>query len=150
MRRHANTTSAGVGSKRANSALELSAWVANDRGAGLFAIHVLPAPPGRPFLAIQHQRPTLRESLLGRVNAWHSPSEIATIGHLAACAPSEAVVRFAKENHSELIVIGSLGRCGLWLAVLRGVIEEVAARADCPVTKARPHHRNGRNRHAQV
>lgn len=56
---------------------------------------------------------------------------------LAVGRPAEAVVRFAQEQHVDLIVMATHGRTGLKHVLLGSVAEKVVQLAPCPVLTVR-------------
>ena len=66
-------------------------------------------------------------SALGEVNA--EPQLVTVWGH-----PAEAIVKYAKENAVDLVVMGSHGRSGIKKAFLGSVSQAVANQVACPVT----------------
>jgi nucleotide-binding universal stress UspA family protein len=57
---------------------------------------------------------------------------------LLAGDPATEIVRFARENRCDLLVLGTHGRVGLPRMVLGSVAERVVRRSGCPVLVARP------------
>jgi nucleotide-binding universal stress UspA family protein len=53
---------------------------------------------------------------------------------------SPEILRIAREQHADLIVIGSHGRGGLGRVLMGSVAEEVSRKAPCPVLIVRPTH----------
>lgn len=52
--------------------------------------------------------------------------------------PFLEIVRYARDNEIDLIVIGTHGRSGLVHAILGSVAEKVVRKANCPVLTVRP------------
>jgi nucleotide-binding universal stress UspA family protein len=52
--------------------------------------------------------------------------------------PFVEIVRYAKENHADLIVMGTHGRSGLAHVLLGSSAEKVVRKASCPVLTVRP------------
>lgn len=52
--------------------------------------------------------------------------------------PATEIIRFAKENHTDLIVISTHGRTGLRHLLLGSVAESVVRKAGCPVLTVHP------------
>ena len=52
--------------------------------------------------------------------------------------PFVEIVRFAREGHFDLIVMGTHGRTGLKHALIGSVAEKVVRKAPCPVLTVRP------------
>jgi universal stress protein A len=52
--------------------------------------------------------------------------------------PAEEVIKFAKENRIDLIILGNVGRSALEAALVGSVARNVANHAPCPVLLVRP------------
>ncbi|QDT34063.1 universal stress protein [Thalassoglobus polymorphus] len=52
--------------------------------------------------------------------------------------PFLEIIRYARENKIDMIVIGTHGRSGLIHALMGSVAEKVVRKADCPVLTVRP------------
>lgn len=61
------------------------------------------------------------------------------IKRLLAGNPANVIVKYARENKVELIVMGTHGRTGLSHLVLGSVAENVLRKSPCPVTVLGPH-----------
>lgn len=57
--------------------------------------------------------------------------------HLREDHPAEGILRFARENRTDLIVMGTVGRRGIKRLLLGSVAEEVIRRAEAPVLAVR-------------
>ena len=66
-------------------------------------------------------------SALGEVNS--EPQLVTVWGH-----PAEEIVKYAKENAVDLVIMGSHGRSGIKKAFLGSVSQAVANQLSCPVT----------------
>jgi nucleotide-binding universal stress UspA family protein len=75
------------------------------------------------------------------IERWLTPEMRAGLDishHVCRGAPFLEIVRFALENNSDLIVIGTHGRTGLVHALIGSVAEKVVRKAPCPVLSVRP------------
>ena len=64
---------------------------------------------------------------------WFSGGEARTVRSVQQGSPFLEVIRYAKENEIDLIVIGTHGRTGLTHVLLGSVAEKVVRKAPCPV-----------------
>jgi nucleotide-binding universal stress UspA family protein len=118
-------------------ALELAARLARREGAGLTVLHVtgmhFPGDQGRIL-------PDLRSAGKGETTLlaeWAADAERLAGGVVSSVllsAPAaEAIVGFARDDGTDLIVMSSHGRTGFRRLVLGSVAEAVARTAPCPV-----------------
>jgi nucleotide-binding universal stress UspA family protein/quercetin dioxygenase-like cupin family protein len=116
--------------------------LARDRQAKLVLLYVVPpataplidVPPPNPLVAAESQ-----ESCRGTY-VWPVPSEPGVqVEHRVAegDAPDE-IVRLARSENCELIVVGTHGRSGLGRFLMGSVAEEVLRKAHCPVLVVKP------------
>ena len=128
-------------------ALLRAAELAASSNAELLLLHVQEIPAVRAGLGMMSSPPEAPyETALGE--AWkqleHSGADAEAIAKarvpvqmVRGPAPDE-IVRVARENQVELIVIGTHGRTGVKRAVLGSVAELVVRRAHCSVLVVRP------------
>ncbi len=112
--------------------------------ARLFLLHVL-VPPS-PFLGDKLPSSYLELQARARRDAERrlaaAVDEVKKAGvrvqaTLIAGAPSEEILRAARRQRSDLIVIGTHGRTGLGRVFMGSVAERVLQRAPCPVLTVR-------------
>jgi nucleotide-binding universal stress UspA family protein len=128
-------------SEPSREAMHLAAELASSSGARLMLIYVRPLPP----LAFAEAPSYSAEEMLQQVDALADRSlaewraEALTRGapvvqtRSLTGAPHAEIVRFARENDLDLLVMGTHGRTALMRAVLGSVAEKVVRRAPCPV-----------------
>ncbi len=128
-------------SEPSREAMHLAAELASARGARLFLLYVRPLPT----LAFAEVPPYTAEQLMEEADELADRSlEQWKAEALARGAPSvqtrsligaphAEILRFAKENALDLLVMGTHGRTALMHAVLGSVAEKVVRRAPCPV-----------------
>jgi nucleotide-binding universal stress UspA family protein len=85
---------------------------------------VVRSDPSESALSLLHD--LVPDALRG---TWHA--EVAT------GAPAETIVRVAREQEADLIVMGTHGRTGLQHVLLGSVAEKVVRLAECPVLTVR-------------
>jgi nucleotide-binding universal stress UspA family protein len=128
-------------SESSRGALELAARLARRDGAGLTVLHVtgmdFPGDQGRIL-------PDLRSARKGETTLlaeWTADAERlagGTVSSVLLSAPAaDAIVGFARDDATDLIVMSSHGRTGVRRLVLGSVAEAVARTAPCPVLLVR-------------
>jgi nucleotide-binding universal stress UspA family protein/quercetin dioxygenase-like cupin family protein len=123
-------------------AFQLACTLAKDYQARLILFHVIPAPVGcilpepapNPLQAAEAQ-----ESLRRWHFAWPEPLdlEVRVEHRVAEGDASQEVLRLAKAERCDLIVMGTHGRTGLSRLLDGSVAEEVVRKAACPVLAVR-------------
>jgi nucleotide-binding universal stress UspA family protein len=124
-------------SESSRKAMEEGARMARHYGAGFTVLHIQEAaPPGvaLPFAPPPHGS---APDAAGELNAWRAHAESiagSTVGSVMLGAPvAPAIVGFARDTGTDLIVMGSHGRTGFRRVVLGSVAEAVMRSAPCPV-----------------
>lgn len=119
-------------------ALEYAASLARDRGATLLIVHVSELeeyPVGELF----DEEPRSSESELEELLAVTIPDPRIRCEHrLLHGAPAEQIVKAAREEDAELIVLGSHGHSAVGKLLVGSVAEAVIRRAHCTVCALRP------------
>lgn len=80
---------------------------------------------------------TQSQRQLAKLVARARKAGVRATGLLLEGQPAERIVRAAKANHADLIVMGTHGRSGLAKLFLGSVAERVVGTAPCPVLTAR-------------
>lgn len=118
-----------------DAALEFATVLARDSGARLIIVHVEEPPlvygEGAWYYGLPNPDPERLLEMLHRV----APTDPA-VPHehrLIAGAPADALVRLAREEKVDMIVMGTHGRTGLGRLVMGSVSEAVVRNAPCPV-----------------
>src|SRR5262249_42012810 len=115
-------------------AFNLACALARDYRARLLVVHVKVAPTmlvGEfgAVPAVGENDDAVRHELL----ALRPPSGVSAEHILADGPPAAEIIRVAKENGCDLIVLGSHGRTGLARLLMGSVAETVVRKASCPV-----------------
>jgi len=126
-----------------DAALEMATSLARDSGGSLVLAHVEIIPlsaAGGEYLYAVPEPPT--EELLAKLNAIELPdSQVPVERRLLAGDPADAIIRLAKTEDVDLIVMGTHGRRGLTRLLMGSVAEAVVRAAPCPVlTVKQPQH----------
>lgn len=123
-------------------AQEYALWLATTCGAALHILHVLEFQPGMdpdyPVNRLYLEQ--LRKEAAGRLDAL--VNQAARLGlkvqaHQVTGIPSQWITVTAKENDTDLIVLGTRGRSGLEHVLLGSTAERVVVRSPCPVLTVR-------------
>lgn len=123
-------------SEASQAALALGSTFARDAGACLHIVHV--ATPDIGFggdeLDVMIPQP-LENPISAQLLEQSVPTDprIPCEHHLLTGSPAEEIVRFATDQHADLIVVGTHGRKGALRILLGSVAESVVRHATCPV-----------------
>lgn len=107
---------------------------------GLTCVHVVTLKPGQLGTPDYPERPDIPE-------AWPTCQESVAIAQSAGvemrCTvlygnPAEQILRFARQENMDLIIVGSLGTSGIKEFFLGSVASRVVANAPCSVWVVRP------------
>jgi nucleotide-binding universal stress UspA family protein len=118
------------------SALELGAGLARREGALLTVLHVTRSRwPGDQGIIVPGPEPEREE--IEELGTWVADAERIAGGMvssvLLSAPPAEAILGFAREDETDLLVMASHGRKGFRRLVLGSVAESVVRAAHCPV-----------------
>lgn len=126
-----------------NQALTYAVELANRFDAELHLLHVT-----QPVLAnVSYGGPIPDEQIhpelvaLTELKEVEAPGleQVAHVEHEVRTGPTFLeIIRYAKDNDIDLIVIGTHGRTGLAHAIIGSVAERVVRKAPCPVLTVRP------------
>jgi nucleotide-binding universal stress UspA family protein len=133
-------------SDASRTALETAAELAKRHGARLTLFHAYPVPgytfPDGSFVASSKMLEELADAARLHLEEWKAiATGLGLSGVEAVTAvgePSHEIVAFAKEQATDLVVVGTHGRTGLTHALLGSVAERVVRKAPCPVLTVRP------------
>jgi nucleotide-binding universal stress UspA family protein len=122
-------------SKYSRTAFEVACALARDYGAKLLVVHVVVPPvvvfgEGAIMPEPENTRPQLH-SQLQQITA--TQGQIAIEHYLTDGDAAAEIVRMAKEQQCDVIVMGTHGRTGMGRMLLGSVAEQVVRRAPCPV-----------------
>ncbi len=128
-------------SEASRAALELAARLARRDGAGLTVLHVTGTRwPGEQGEILPRPRSKEKDetTLLAEWTAEAERLAGSTVSSVLLSAPAgPAIVGFARDDATDLIVMSSHGRTGFRRLVLGSVTEEVLRTASCPVLVVR-------------
>ena len=124
-------------SESSRAALELAARLARRDGAALTLLHVTGTHwPGKQGEIIPRPRSSGKDetTILAEWTAEAERLAGSTVSSVLLSAPAApAIVGFARDDATDLIVMSSHGRTGFRRLVLGSVAEEVLRTASCPV-----------------
>jgi nucleotide-binding universal stress UspA family protein len=127
-----------------DAAVRYGLELARKFGASLHLLHVIPDPATQPWAA-----EGLAVPVLDVIDQWQKDAQIRLeqsipaedrANAIATCtiAPAWAeILRYAKDNAIDLIVMGTHGRGGVSHVLLGSIAEKVVRRAPCPVLTVR-------------
>lgn len=123
-------------------ALQMAAMLARDYSARLIVLHAMEPPIYYGELGVSFSAPeSHRDSALDRVTALiESLAPLNAESLLLDGVAAPEILRVAKEEHADMIVIGSHGRTGIGRVLMGSVAEEIARKAPCPVLIVRTPH----------
>ncbi len=126
------------------AAMEQAADAARRYDAELALVHVIaPIPPADIDLAASSAEMAriTAEKQEEMLEAWRVDAEQragrAVRSHLLRGNPTDEIVRFAREERCDLLVVGTHGRSGVARVVLGSVAERVGRQSPCPVLVVR-------------
>jgi nucleotide-binding universal stress UspA family protein len=123
-------------SERARYAFPLACTLARDHGAQLLVVHVARRPV---IVAVDGRGPPdpehYQEELTAKLHTFRARNSTVRVRHLLALGadPAAEILRGARENKCDLIVMGTHGSTGLGRLLMGSVAEQVVRRALCPV-----------------
>lgn len=126
-------------------ALQYATWLASCTQANLFIVHVSelePYPVGELFDEEPIPNPQELERLESVVPGDSSVQYkhrllYGSPGSAEITKPADVILRFAKEEDVDIIVVGTHGRSGVSHLLMGSVAESVVRHADCPVMTIR-------------
>jgi nucleotide-binding universal stress UspA family protein len=127
-------------------ALEQAADLAKRLEAELTLVHVLVAPPSAASDVLVSSRGVAAveaEQSEEKLAEWRADAERRAgrpvRARVLSGEPAAGIVRHAREERFDLVVVGTHGRTGIPRLVLGSVAERVARRSPCPVLVAHDH-----------
>lgn len=122
-------------SKPSDAGLSVATALARDTGAKLLIVHVTEPPAayggGEMYYGLPEPDRESLERMLSEVVP--TDTQVSYEHRLATGDPATEIVRRAKEEDVDLIVMGTHGRTGIRRMLMGSVAEAVVRRAECPV-----------------
>lgn len=137
---------ASDGSDAAEAAIGHALRIADKFDSTLHVVYVLKTGELSPDVNDAAEHPELRDK---RDRALNTPTERAERAGVTATtaavrgSPSDALLRYAREEGIDLIVMGTHGRSGLDRIFMGSVAEHVVRNAPAPVVTIRPDQKDG-------
>ncbi len=128
----------------AEEALHYARALAQRFGAEIHLVHALERPQDVPWWLAEQEYQARRGTLVDEAKAHLSEitarvfPDVKVAPHVRVGSPSDEIVKSAKDNHADLIVIATHGRGGLSRVLFGSVTERVVRHAPCPVLTVRP------------
>ncbi len=118
-----------------DAAMKLATSLARDTGAMLLIVHAEEPPTayggGELYYGLPEPASDDLRKMLHRVEP--TDSSVPFEHRLITGDPAHAIVRLAKEEGVDMIVMGTHGRSGLSRMLMGSVAEAIVRRAECPV-----------------
>ena len=137
-------------SESSAKALRYGQEIARDRGAGLHVLHVINqriidaiqdmSAKGYKgeFMEVFKKVMAERREELDRFVARTMTEGIEVMFEVLRGKPADEVIKYARQEKIDLIILGTTGRSALELALVGSVARNVANHAPCPVLLVRP------------
>jgi nucleotide-binding universal stress UspA family protein len=120
-------------SERSQAVFPLACSLARDQKARLLVLYVDPPPQFHDEL-VDRRREGYAQALWDGLHRFQPPDPAVRVErHLAEGKPDDEILRVAREEKCDLIVLPTHGRTGLSRLLMGSVAEQVLRRAPCPV-----------------
>ncbi len=118
-----------------DAALEMATALARDAGATIIIVHAEEPPTAYGGGELYYGLPEpATDELLKMLRKIEPADPAVPYEHrLISGDPAHAIVRLAKEENVDMIVMGTHGRSGLSRMLMGSVAEAIVRRAECPV-----------------
>jgi nucleotide-binding universal stress UspA family protein len=125
-------------SEPAEAAFSVATMLARTHGARIVVLHVYPPPVCHGEVVARRQDGGYEADLWRLLDRYHAPDPATPVGgRLVEGDAAEEIVRVAKEEGCDLIVMGTHGRGGLPRLLIGSVADKVMRHAGCPVLTVR-------------
>lgn len=131
-------------SENAKTAQNYAVDLAKKFGAELHLLHVsvdmlaMVPEPGMNFLPPGDYLRDMQNAAKAALEKVEPGDDLKTVRDVRLGTPFVEIVRYAKDENIDLIVIGTHGRSGLAHALMGSTAEKVVRKAPCPVLTVRP------------
>jgi nucleotide-binding universal stress UspA family protein len=121
-------------SEPARYAFEFACSLARDHGAQILILHVLPPPLNYSEALARAAPDSFRDQMWREPEQITPPDRSIRFDYLLEEGPAaRTILQAVKDNHCDLIIMGTHGRAGLRRVLAGSVAEEVLRTAECPV-----------------
>jgi len=130
-------------SECSSQALEYATALAGQFGAELHLLHVIPdpvvtvAPPIAGFMPKGYQE-EIRKHFEQELNKLVEDQNLTARTGVVEGTPFVEIIRYAREQEIDLVVMGTHGRSGLVTLLIGSVAENVVRKSHCPVLTVHP------------
>jgi nucleotide-binding universal stress UspA family protein len=115
-------------------AFRVASSLAKDHGAKIIVLHVYPPPINYGEMIAREQPETYEETLWSNLEGVHPLDGAVPVEHrLIEGEASKEIIRLAKDEECDMIVMGTHGRTGLGRFLMGSTAEAIVRRAACPV-----------------
>ena len=121
-------------SERSQAVFPYACSLARDQGARLLVLYVDPPPLFHGEVVARRQEPDYEDRLLAELHRFQAPDPAVRVEYfLEEGNAAEQVLRVAREEKCDLVILATHGRTGLRRLLLGSVAEQVLRQAPCPV-----------------
>jgi nucleotide-binding universal stress UspA family protein len=121
-------------SERSEAVFPFACSLARDQGARLLVLYVDPPPAFHGEVVDRREEDEYYEPLWAQLRRYQAPGpNVRVEHHMEEGHPTEEILRVAREEKCDLIILATHGRTGLRRLLMGSVAEEVVRRASCPV-----------------
>jgi nucleotide-binding universal stress UspA family protein len=121
-------------SERSRAAFPFACSLARDQGARLLVLYVDPPPRFHGEVVARRQEPDYEERLWNELRRLQPADAAVRVEHrLEQGNAAEEILRVAREEKCDLVVLATHGRTGLARLLMGSVAEQVLRQAPCPV-----------------
>jgi nucleotide-binding universal stress UspA family protein len=125
-------------SEPAEAAFSLAAMLARTHGARVVVLHVYPPPINQHEAVARRHDGSYEADQWRLLDQYQAPDPTTLVEHqLAEGDPAEEILRVARVEGCDLIVMGTQGRGGLPRLLIGSVADKVMRRANCSVLTVR-------------
>jgi nucleotide-binding universal stress UspA family protein len=120
-------------SERSEAAFPLACALARDQQARLIVLYVDPPPVFHGEVLDRRDSDDYYQRLHNELRRYQAPADVPVEHLLAEGDPVAEVLRVAREEKCDVIVLATHGRSGLRRLLVGSVAEQILRRAECPV-----------------
>ncbi len=126
-------------SEQSQAVFPFACRLARDQGARLLVLYADPPPLFHGEVVARRQEPDYEERLRNELRRFQPSDAGGRVEHrLEEGEAAEVILRVAREERCDLIVMATHGRTGLARLLMGSVAEKVLREAPCPITLCAP------------
>jgi len=121
-------------SEPSDAAFRVACGLASDHNARVVVLHVIPPPQSHGEVIARRQDEGYHKEMWRMLERVRPEGTRPPVEHrLEDGPPAETILRMARDEGADVIVLGTQGRTGLGRLLLGSVAEQVVRQAPCPV-----------------